>query len=140
MCDSKLSLGVQNVSEENRREPTAETVRIAERLHKLRRQRGVSQLDVCERLGITQSMMSRYENGSRRIPSELLLQFAKIIGVSSDEILGLKPIQQRSQPELSDEMKALWQKFQQVSKLQENDQRAVIRLINSVAKAKLRAS
>ena len=79
-----------SVSEDNRREPSTDTIRIAQRLSALRKQHGISQLDICNRLSLTQSMMSRYENGSRRIPSELLIQFAKAIGVSSDEILGLK--------------------------------------------------
>jgi transcriptional regulator with XRE-family HTH domain len=126
------------MSEENRREPSADTIRIANRLTTLRKQQGISQLEICKKLGLTQSMMSRYENGTRRIPSELLIQFAKAIGVSSDEILGLKTVSPRSNPfqDMTDEMKHLWKKFQLVTELPDNDQRAVIRLINSLAKPK----
>ena len=126
-----------SVSEDNRREPSTDTIRIAQRLSALRKQHGISQLDICNRLSLTQSMMSRYEYGSRRLPSELLIQFAKAIGVSSDEILGLKSVAPKNPfQDMTEENKKLWKKFQQVLKLPEDDQRAVIRLINSVAKAK----
>jgi transcriptional regulator with XRE-family HTH domain len=130
------------MSEDSRREPSAETIRIANRLNALRRQQGISQLELCKKLDLTQSMMSRYENGTRRIPSELLIQFAKAIGVSSDEILGLKSVTPRSNPfqDMTDEMKHLWKKFQLVAELPDNDQRAVIRLINSLAKPKAQPS
>ncbi len=124
-----------HMTDENRREPTAETRRIAKRVALLRRKHAISQLDLCAKLDISQSMMSRYESGERRIPSELLAKIAKAINVSSDELLGLKPIKNNGQ-EMATETKRLWKKFQQVSSLPENDQRAVIRLINSLSRTK----
>ena len=79
-------------------------------------------------------MMSHYERGERRIPSDLLAEMAKILNVSADELLGLK--RSAKNGEMSKDMKRMWKKFQQVAGLPEHDQRAVIRLINSVAKAK----
>ncbi len=78
-------------------------------------------------------MMSHYERGERRIPSDLLAEMAKILNVSADELLGLK--RSAKAAEMSKDMKRMWKKFQQVAALPEHDQRAVIRLINSVAKA-----
>lgn len=123
------------VSEDNRREPSEQTRRIAKRLAEYRRKSGISQLQLAEQLGLTQSMMSRYENGDRRIPSELLAEFATAIAVSADELLGLKTSRKNTH-EMSDDMKKLWKKFQQLSKLPENDQRSIIRIINSVTKNK----
>jgi len=128
--------GTLNVSEANRREPTEQTQRIAKRLATLRRQRAISQSDLCQRVGLTQSMMSRYENGERRIPAELLAEFAVAISVSADELLGLKKVAAKNDQEMSDETKRLWKKFQQVSRLADQDQRAVMRLINSLSRAK----
>lgn len=123
------------VAEENRREPTDQTRRIAKRLANIRRKQGISQSELARQVGLTQPMMSRYENGERRIPSELLAELAAAIGVSSDELLGLKKPSKNAQ-EMNAETKKLWKKFQQVSKLAEHDQRAVIRLINSLSRAK----
>jgi len=81
-------------------------------------------------------MMSHYERGERRIPSDLLAEMAQILGVSADVLLGIKPNGKNNAQEMSTETKKLWKKFQQVAKLPDHDQRAVIRLINSIAKAK----
>lgn len=126
------------MTQENRREPTQETQRIARRVAQFRRKNGISQMQLCETLGLTQSMMSRYETGQRRIPSELLAEFAKIIGVSSDELLGITA-SKKNNLEMNPETKTLWKKFQQVTTLSKHDQRAVIRLINSLARAKAKA-
>lgn len=126
------------VADENRREPTEKTRRIARRLATIRKRQGISQNELCAKLGLTQSMMSRYENGERRIPSELLAEFAAAIGVSADELLGLKAPKKNTQ-EMDDETKKLWKKFQQFSKLPEHDRRAVTRLINSLSRAKASA-
>lgn len=126
---------ITTVADENRREPTDKTHRIARRLATMRRHQGISQNELCDKLGLTQSMMSRYENGERRIPSELLADFANAIGVSADELLGLKAVKKNAQ-EMDDETKKLWKKFQQFSKLPEHDRRAVTRLINSLSRTK----
>lgn len=123
------------VAEENRQPTTKRTKEIARRLTRLRQQKAIGQRDFCERLGISQPMMSHYERGERRIPSDLLVEMAQILGVSADELLGLKKSSRNTQ-EMTPETKKLWKKFQQVSKLAEHDQRAVIRLINSLSRAK----
>ncbi|QDT07437.1 anaerobic benzoate catabolism transcriptional regulator [Rubripirellula lacrimiformis] len=126
---------ITTVADENRREPTDKTRRIARRLASMRKSQGISQNELCEKLGLTQSMMSRYENGERRIPSELLADFAAAIGVSADELLGLEAVKKNAQ-EMDEETKKLWKKFQQFSKLPEHDRRAVTRLINSLSRTK----
>jgi len=51
--------------------------------------------------------------------------------VSADELLGLKP-PRVDRVDDDAETKRLWKKFQMVTALPEKDQRAVIRLINSL--------
>ena len=126
--------GRVTVADDNRIPTSKRTKQIAKRLARLRQERAISQRDFCKKLGISQPMMSHYERGERRIPSDLLAEIAKILSVSADELLGLK--RSSKNVEMSKEMKRMWKKFQQVAGLPEHDQRAVIRLINSVAKAK----
>jgi hypothetical protein len=52
--------------------------------------------------------------------------------VSADELLGLKPPRVERVND-DGETKRLWKRFQMVTALPEKDQRAVIRLINSLA-------
>jgi transcriptional regulator with XRE-family HTH domain len=123
------------MAEENRQPITEQMRQIAKRVVRARQEKVVSQRDLADRLGISQPMMSHYERGERRIPSDLLADIVAILAVSADTLLGTEKSSKAS-PEMSDDMKKLWKKFQQVLKLPEDDQRAVIRLINSVAKAK----
>ena len=50
--------------------------------------------------------------------------------VSADELLGVKPA--KLGPDNTPEQRRLWKRFQRMESLPERDQRAVIRLINSL--------
>jgi hypothetical protein len=63
----------------------------------------------------------------------VLVKIATVLKVSADELLGLKTPKQAPQPKQDPETKRLWKRFQQLLALPEKDQRAVIRLINSLA-------
>lgn len=60
------------------------------------------------------------------------VELAKALKVSADELLGIESVKARGLAE-SPEKRRLWRKFQQVMELPERDQRAVIRLVNSLA-------
>lgn len=104
--------------------------KIGERLAQLRKMRGITQIEMAEKLGATQSMISKYEVGEFRLHAELIVRFAKIFRVSTDQLLGVKDV-----PELEESSgeRGLWKKLRLVAQLPERDQRAVLRLINSVA-------
>jgi len=123
------------MAEENRQPITEQMRQIAKKVVRARQEKVVSQRDLAARLGISQPMMSHYERGERRIPSDLLAEIVAALGISADTLLGTEKAG-KSSPEMTEDMKKLWKKFQQVLSLPEDDQRAVIRLINSVAKAK----
>ena len=58
------------------------------RLQEIRNRRGLTQLEVAERLGIHQSLVSQYERGYLRLHGALILKLAKILRTSPNEILG----------------------------------------------------
>jgi hypothetical protein len=51
-----------------------------------------------------------------------------VLGVTSDELLGLKPVKVQDSPQ----KRRLWKRLQRIESLPERDQRAVVRLINSL--------
>jgi transcriptional regulator with XRE-family HTH domain len=104
----------------------------ARRLAAVRRMRGMTQIDLAEAAGTTQRAVSYYENAFGFPPAPQLVALAKALRVTTDELLGLKPIKADSRSE-DPETRRLWKKFQQVADLPEKDQRAVIRLINSLS-------
>ena len=61
------------------------------RLARLRKAAGLSQLQLAEHLGATQTLVSEYEHDRRRVHGERLSQIARRLHVSVDELLGHKP-------------------------------------------------
>ncbi|MGN1025300.1 MAG: helix-turn-helix domain-containing protein [Faecousia sp.] len=57
------------------------------RLRQLRKSRGYTQIALQMKTGIEQSLLSKYENGERIIPTETLLKLAEFYDVSIDYIL-----------------------------------------------------
>jgi transcriptional regulator with XRE-family HTH domain len=104
----------------------------AKRLAAIRRMRGMTQIDLAQAAGTTQRAVSYYENAFGFPPAPQLVALAKALRVTTDELLGVKSIKADSRSEDS-ETRRLWKKFQQVADLPEKDQRAVIRLINSLS-------
>lgn len=98
------------------------------RLIALRKARGITQVELAKALGATQRTISYYENEGG-LPTVLLLgNLARVLGVTTDELLGLKPTKLQDSPQ----KRRLWKRLQRIESLPERDQRAVIRLINSL--------
>lgn len=57
-------------------------------LKKLRKKRGVSQTEVADFIGITQSSYSRYELGQCEPTMSILIKLADFYGISLDELVG----------------------------------------------------
>ncbi len=58
------------------------------RLKKLRSMNNMSQTQLAERLGVTKSVVSAYENGIRMPSYEVLIKLARVYKVSTDFLLG----------------------------------------------------
>jgi transcriptional regulator with XRE-family HTH domain len=63
---------------------------IAQRLGRLRREKGITQAEMAELLGISQPIVSDYERGELRLHGELIVKLAEILDCSADELLGLR--------------------------------------------------
>ena len=57
-------------------------------LKKLRKEKGLGQVEMAKKLDIGQSTYSRYESGVSDIPTDILSKMADFFGVSTDIILG----------------------------------------------------
>lgn len=61
-----------------------------QRLARFRKERGLSQLELAERLGIAQPNLSDYERGAARPSYEILVKLVRVLQVSADELLGFR--------------------------------------------------
>jgi transcriptional regulator with XRE-family HTH domain len=100
----------------------------------LRQQRGLTQVQLAQAASTTQRAISYYETVAEYPTVAALVALAKALRVSTDELVGLKPPHRSSaQPQPPPEERRLMKKLRQVAEMPERDQRAVLRLINSVA-------
>lgn len=102
-----------------------------ERLQTIRKARGLTQVQLAEAAGTTQRAISYYETEAGFPPAPAVIDLAKALNVTTDELLGVKPPRvERANDD--GEARRLWKRFQLVSALPERDQKAIIRLVNSL--------
>lgn len=63
---------------------------IARRLRELRKCRGLTQVELAQKVGIDQTLLSTYERGTVRIHGAMVAALAKALRTTTDELLGLK--------------------------------------------------
>ena len=105
------------------------------RLVALRQRRGLTQVQLAEASGLTQRAISYYETMPGHPVAPAIVALAKGLRVSSDMLLGLKPLPKSAADTQAPKEKRLWRHLRVVAQLPERDQRAVLRLINTAAKA-----
>ena len=64
---------------------------LGERLCRLRKERGYTQAELAEKIGIVREIISEYERAKLRPHYEMIIRLALALEVSTDELLGLKP-------------------------------------------------
>jgi transcriptional regulator with XRE-family HTH domain len=101
---------------------------IGTQLAQLRKEKGITQAELAERLGISQPMASDYERGKLRLHGELIVQLSEILGVSADQILG---IQTSQQPKGTIKNRRLNHRLQAIDQLPKRDQDALFRTIDA---------
>jgi transcriptional regulator with XRE-family HTH domain len=113
-----------------------------ERLVEIRKARGLTQYDLADLIGTTQRTISYYENEGGHPQAPVMADLARALNISTDELLGVKKGVRTLQSKKTaanhedPEIRRVWKKFQQLLSLPEKDQRAVIRLVNSLVAAK----
>jgi transcriptional regulator with XRE-family HTH domain len=100
------------------------------RLASLRKKAGYTQVELANELGVTQRMISYYEGHSEYPPSNLLPVMAQVLGVSADELLGIKPLKKNRQPDTR-----LLRRMQQIEKLDPATKRQVMQVIDTYLEA-----
>lgn len=105
--------------------------KLATRVVKIRKERGITQVELAKLLGVTQPMVSRIERGELRLNGEVIVKLAKLYKVSTDELLGVKPI---SEPTPSVSRRWL-KRLAKIEQLPKRDQDGLIQTIDRYLKA-----
>ena len=99
---------------------------IGQRLARIRRERGLTQVELAQRLGLAQPVVYDYERGELRLHGELIVKLSSILGVSAEELLGLKAAP--SNGVLKN--RRLMRRLQAIERLPRRDQQALLRTID----------
>ena len=100
------------------------------RLAGLRKVRGITQVQLAKKIGVSHRVIAYYEGETDFPPTHLLVPMAKVLKVTTDELLGIKNIE----PQLDPENAALWRRFKKIETLPKSDQRAIFHYLNALLK------
>jgi len=62
---------------------------IGARVAQIRKERGMTQTELAEKIGIIQALISDYERGKLRLYDDVIIRLATALGVSTDTLLGV---------------------------------------------------
>jgi transcriptional regulator with XRE-family HTH domain len=97
------------------------------RLAQLRRERGYTQIELANKVGTTQTVVSDYERGKLRPHPDMLVRLAAAFAVSTDVILGLAP----SKKDHAFINRRFFRRLKLVDGLARRDQEALLRTIDA---------
>lgn len=108
-------------------------VHFGERLSRLRKAKGLTQRQLAAQLGVSQRVITYYENESSYPPAHLLPKVAQAFEVSVEELLGdAEPVVEAAHvPD-----RRLRKRIELLEKLPPQDQKMVLRMIDTLAAKK----
>jgi len=66
-----------------------------QRLARIRKAKGYTQVELAQKMGIIQVLVSDYERDKLRPYHEMIIRFSQALEVSTDELLGTKPLKDK---------------------------------------------
>lgn len=102
-------------------------VTIGGRLAQIRKEKGYTQVELAQKLGLLQVQISDYERGRSRLNAEMAASFAKVLKVSADELLGIKSADKKTKK--TD--RRFLRRLEQLENLPKRDQQALLRTIDA---------
>ena len=104
---------------------------LGQRLARLRKERGYTQLELSGKTGVLRELISDYERGRLRPNYEIIIRFAMALEVSADELLGIKPSKRSPyKPSLK-----ILRRMKKIEALPDNHQKFILKTIDSHLKA-----
>ena len=101
---------------------------IGARIARLRKDKGMTQTELAAVLGVTQPVVSDYENDEIGLDSARIKQLSEILSESADAILGLERMTKR---EAVVKNRRLYRQLQDIDRLPKRDQEALFRMIDA---------
>ena len=104
-----------------------ETMSFGQRLAELRKARNFTQQEFADEVGISRRMVAYYESQSQHPPTTHLPAMARVLKLTTDELLGTTAIKQRTKPTDT----RMQRRLQQIEKLDTPERRQILQLIDT---------
>jgi len=103
-----------------------------ERLARIRKSRGLTQAELGEAVGVSQRVIAYYETEGEQPPGALLVDLARVLAISSDELLGLQDVTELTSPKTA----RLLKRLQRIEELPVSDQKALLKFLDALLDSK----
>ena len=104
---------------------------LGQRIARLRKEKGYTQAELADRIGIIRELISNYERQRIRPNYEMIIRLAFALEVTTDELLGVKPSKSNGgQPTLK-----IQRRMKKIVALPESQQKFILKAIDSHLKA-----
>jgi transcriptional regulator with XRE-family HTH domain len=104
-----------------------EALLIGPRVAHLRKERGITQVELAQAFGVTQPIVSEYESGGIPLRADQVVTLAKILRLSADVLLGLK----EQAPISSSADSRLARRLRDAQRLPRRDRDALLRTLDA---------
>jgi len=106
---------------------------LGQRLARLRKERGFTQVELAEKIGIVQTLVTDYETDRLRLTAEMAVRFALALDISMDELLHPKA----ATPKKKSSRRVLRQ-LEQIQALPDHQQTVLLKTIDTFLKGAAR--
>jgi transcriptional regulator with XRE-family HTH domain len=96
----------------------------------------MTQIALAKAANTSQRMISHYECEIENPAAEMVVKLAKALKVSTDELLGVRPIRRHEEnPSADPALRRYLKRVKQITVLPERDQKSILRLLDNTIKA-----
>lgn len=103
---------------------------IADRIKRFRKLRGMTQVQLADKIGISRGLEASYESGRIRLYDDMVARFALALGISADALLGLDETSLQDVPSVR-----FTKRLMELEKLPEPKKKALISTLDDLIRA-----
>ena len=107
-----------------------DSINIGDRIASVRKIRGLTQVELAEKIGITQKLVTDYERSRLHLNDEMIRRFSVALEISSDELLGLSEIPYKKELPLR-----YMRRMKEIENMPENKRKAILKTLDDLIRA-----
>jgi transcriptional regulator with XRE-family HTH domain len=115
-----------------RKKKPGKTETLGDRIRRFRLAKGLTQIELGQRIGASQKVVTYYEVRGVSPPPELLVKMADVLEVTTDELLGRRTPSRKTTTAPTENLRRI-RRLKRIEELPDHDQAAVLKMIDALA-------